>query len=198
MKILKNNSMKKILYLALLAGFFTNASHAQDSLNGLYFGASLGYGQTALPQPKQANVFERNGFTWHVLTGYQLFSQLGAEVGYTRMHNVTAKISSLAVKDVVEPWMIHLALKASLPIIDNFTLFGKAGGAYVYGKENLQAPGLTKVSSEAKTSPYLALGSDYQLNNNVIMEIGVSTTFKRGIVPRLTLGSIGINYMIYT
>jgi hypothetical protein len=44
--------------------------------------------------------------------------------------------------------------------------------------------------------PYVAAGFEVDLNQTVSVICGASNTFKKAMVPRMSVGTIGINYHI--
>ena len=163
-----------------------------------YFGAGVGYGQTALPRPAQISFFQRNGPTWSGWFGFLFNRYLGGEVGYVRMDNVQAAgiISGLAVKDTVEPSMTYVTAQGRLPITNTIKAIGKVGGAYVYGKEKLVILGMRTVRSQSKTRPYYAIGAEIDIDEKLSVNATFSSSTKKDLIPRLSVFQIGVQYAI--
>jgi len=172
------------------------SAHAKD--RGVYVGGGIGYGQTALARPPQISRFERDGYTWSTLAGYQFNHVFSVETGYFRMDNVHAAgtIGGVIVIDKVEPSFTYLALKGRYPVFKSINIFAKFGGAYSYGREKLQIAGQNTVRSKGKVVPYLSAGVEYDVSRRVTLSCGVSNTFKTGQIPRLTAVSVGLQYLL--
>jgi hypothetical protein len=181
--------------LALLCVCMTPiTSHAApETPTPFYLGASAGYGQTALSKPPTASTFERNGTAWSIFSGYQGKRLLSPEIGFVRMHNVKATAGATA-SDTVEPWFGYIAAKASTLNHSPLRFFAKLGAANAYGKETLVIDGQAKQNHQHKIVAYGALGINYTINPRLSLDISASSTTKKGTVPRMSVGSIGIIY----
>lgn len=177
------------LLLCILGTISTSAYGDQPSV---YVGAGIGYGQTTLQRPATATSFERNGMAWSIFTGYKGNKILSPEIGYVRMKNVVASAGS--ARDTVEPWFGYAAIKATTSNHTPYHVFGKLGAAYAYGKETLVVNGQTKRNHQHKTVAYGALGVDYSISPTLSLDMSASSTTKRGTVPRMSAGIVGLAY----
>lgn len=180
----------------ILLLFSSRICTATEFNKGFYIGGSTGYGDTALNRPQQVTSFSRDGFAWSVLAGYKIDKIISTEMGYFRMHNVTAAISSMNVLDTIEPSFTYIALKGEFKIISCLQGYGKIGGAYSYGKDTLREASLTIRRSEGRVVPYISSGIEYILKKKFILFVDVSNTSRVEQVPRIITVSIGFLFNI--
>ncbi len=105
---------------------------------------------------------------WKILGGYQLNRNLGIEVGYTDLGEVSA--SGPGGTASVEAKALELVGVGSLPLGERFSVYGKAG---VYRGE-----------TDATASTALLTGSFSETNNDLTFGVGARYDLTRNIALR--------------
>ncbi len=103
------------------------AGSAVAATPGAYVGGQLGWGDTHVDFDPSATSSDTTGVAGRVNAGYQFNNFLGAELGYTQF--TTADAHGLFFHESEQTKAVDLVAKATLPLADGFSLFGKLGVA---------------------------------------------------------------------
>ncbi len=179
-----------IVAAASLAGLCISGANAADA-NSFYFGGTVGAGKinpgTALqitatnPSTKIESDINVAG---RVFAGYQVNETFGFESGFTKFHNASTKnIANTGFNSsndvTVKTYAVDLVGKATLPLQNGFSVYGKAGAAYLNQKGNTNTyTTLASVTTSTSTNqtasaiyPTVGAGVSYELNKNVSTDL---------------------------
>lgn len=194
--------MKKIL-LALAAGAATlGAAQAQAQMSQMLQRPYLGIGianfdrETHMP-----GAVNPTGDGWKssgkIFGGFEFDETFGAEVGYTdfRRNTVNYTISNVPgrVSSEGEAW--YLAGKATAPLTEQFSIYGKLGVTRTKWDQTGAGSGANLFRHESKTEGYGAIGAEWRVSQRV----GVSLEYERygsskGFGPKPNVWSLNANY----
>lgn len=187
------------------------------SESGAYVGAQIGYGSTKLDSATGIDGIDvihlrsdkNSGVTGRLYAGYKFNRYLALELGIGKFSNATwnvlvnnARAADLTVKN---NFVADLLAKGMIPVNEMFAFYGKAGLAYVKTGSQLNVGG-TKFSDGTNfTRPKLALGVEYAVNENVIVDAEISRIFKQGTIndalnngskymPNMDAAMVGVRY----
>lgn len=156
---------------AFADGFYVlgEATHSSNSLDQNYFDDSLSAnGATGLSSTDSGS-----GNQWRVQGGYRFNPYLALEAGYIDFGKTTYKANYTggSAQGSLKAGGADMAVLASLPINDEFSVFGKAGLVYANVKSSLSAgapAGLASGDTSANVfRPLFGLGANYKLTQNV-------------------------------
>ncbi len=133
-----------------------SAGNFKNGKSGFSFGAGLGY------------AFSK---TWGVEVGYQWLPKTDLDATGSYSTALNAASLSAADKVNVKSWMMHMALKASLPVSDSVSAFSKFGVACTHNDVKLTG---TSASSSAYThsrdtsymNTFFGVGLAYHIDSN--------------------------------
>lgn len=152
-------------------GFYVlgEVTHSSDSLDKNYFNNVLGAnGATGLSSSDSGS-----GNQWRLQGGYRFNPYLALEAGYIDFGKATYKAdyNGGGARGSLKAGGVNMNILASLPVNDQFSVFGKAGMVYANVKSSLSAGAPASLASGNTSSnvvrPLLGLGADYKLNKNV-------------------------------
>lgn len=157
--------MKKILLAALLAGSSV-AAFAQTA----YVGVDLVNSRSSLNIPGVVDQ-SSSKTSGKLVIGYNFNPTWAIEGGYVDLgnptYNFTVATVPVSVKTDANSWF--LAGKATAPINDQFSFYGKLGFARNHLKASASAavPGGFASASDNKTALYAGIGAQYNFNKNI-------------------------------
>ena len=203
------------------------AAPATDtSSNAIYVFGAGGYGIALGSNKYDGSLTKRNSFAINAGVGYQLNKYFAVEGGYLRLPSVQTG-SSQAVGFIPDPRApltipatqkttnkysfngVDVAVKGIYPISKRFDVFGKAGAAWVWAKDQQTVVTdnastgvrLAHSSSTVKFSklvPLFGLGTDIHLTQNIDMTIQELSTIGLGKgvkrVPTTFMTLVGLGY----
>ncbi len=177
--------MKKILAVALLSTFVAAPSFAADT--GAYISADLGSAtlKNAAPFPDPGVI--------SFGAGYRFSPNIAAELGYTFFGD--SKITSGSNWLTMKLSSLHPAVVGTLPVNDQFSVFGKFGLAI--NSEKYTSNLTLSTSSYSQNSTYFAFGGQYNLNQQLGMRVQYESFGDFDNVPppySATAVSVGIVY----
>lgn len=184
--------MKKIIALSLLAA--TSAAFAQGS--GFYVGGSVGQSNTkfktddfSLSSPFVDESKDRSDTAWKLFAGYNYNQYLGVEVGYAdlgapkyKYTGVNGVVGSGEIKAEETSWFA--AAKGTLPINDQFNVFGKLG----FTRNHLKASGDITITAPVSVS---ISGSESKTKASVLYGVGAQYNVTKQIGIRLEYENFG-------
>ncbi len=196
------------------------ATSASAAPSGSYFGLQLGAGKInpgkglqtgAVNAFNSLNVNSSTKFAGRVFGGYQFTPTFAGELGYTQFGNTSKTTTTAALSATnhvnIRTYAVDLVGKATLPLQNGLSLYGKAGAAYL----NQQGKSYSTATSAGVTStgnastkasavyPTVGAGISYDLNSNVTTDISWSHIQKVG--NSRSLGNtdflgLGVSYAI--
>jgi opacity protein-like surface antigen len=187
--------------VTLLSGLTLNAYAVAP---GFYIGGALG---PATNDAKQQTVLTASGIPqttiakpysmqWasHFYLGNKINEYVAGEFGFTFFSSIgysskypPAGGLSSRVRD------IDLVAKLSMPV-RTFEVYAKAGPAFTYLSTSggLNTQGKTKYLH--KVTGMIAVGADYGLNQNWVIDLAYTTLFTGGLVGRASYLGLGLSY----
>lgn len=136
---------------------------------GFYLGLEAGWGLTnwkdtgnAWTYDNTISVDKDNGFTGRVFLGYDFTRYTAIEAGYSYFFNKADVTAVNFTITSIKTSAIDLMGKIKAPIVDNFDLFAKLGGAYLMSRSN---GNLNTVCLA------FGAGADYYITPNVIANL---------------------------
>lgn len=171
--------LKNLASLALMA------IAATASADGFYGVGEVTHSRDSLDQSQFDNALTANGATgltnsekdssnqWRLQGGYRFNKNLAVEAGYIDLGKVDYKARYLggSAKGSLKAGGMDIVGLASLPLNDNFSVFGKAGVVVANVKSSLTASvpaGLASGNDSAIViRPLIGVGASYKLTQNV-------------------------------
>ncbi len=159
--------MKKLIF-ALLAGV-TAISAAQAQVSSPYVGVGVASSDHDL---KIGAAGSTTSDSWKgsgkIFGGFDVNSTFGVEAGYTdiRKANHSYTIGGVTGTATSEGHRSYLASKATMPVSDAFSVYGKLGVGY--SKVKLSSAGLG-IGDDSKTEVYAGLGGQYKLSEKAAL-----------------------------
>jgi OOP family OmpA-OmpF porin len=166
--------------LTSLTALFIATSAFADIDVGPYLGGGLGWGTIGSKTYNGINNENTNGgVSGRVFAGLTFTPNLGLEAGFTKFTDVnySANNNIISEKLKIQSYAVDMVGKVTLPLENNFSLFGKVGGAYL--NENASAT-ITNISTGASASgnathdailPTFGAGLGYNINKNVTADV---------------------------
>lgn len=193
------------------------AVNASAALPGAYVGGTLGWGdvhQGGFPAPAFDTKSDDTGIAGRLFGGYQFDDTWGAELGWSRFSNATAKgklvrgfgpfYSVTNLSGTIKTDAFDLVGKATLPIQDGFSVYGKAGIAYLYQRADVSISGGALVPSgvlkgsdnEHRIFPTFTVGTSYDITPNVVADLSWNRIQKVGSsdLSSTDLVGVGLSY----
>lgn len=205
---------KKQVVMAVLAGLASVAAVADTS--GPYVGIQAGYGnvhQAPVPNENFADTvsytqhFSDKGLAGRIFAGYQFNPNVALETGFTRFHdshdNITATYAGipLSEKATLKTQAWDVVGKGILPLQNGFSLYGKAGVAYLMADAKARTT-LGSVNASASKSanhiyPTASVGVSYDITKNVVADVSYTRIQKTGGSKKLSstdFAAVGLAY----
>lgn len=159
--------MKKFLAVLIASAAAMSAAQAQTTAPRAYVGAGVASADHDFKLSGATNV-DTEGYkaSGKLFGGYEFNQTWGVEAGYTdfRKSDLNYAIGSMNLRGETDGHAVYLAAKATLPVNEQFSLYGKLGAARTKSELTLVNAAQT---SRSKTEAYGALGAQYKLNENV-------------------------------
>jgi opacity protein-like surface antigen len=160
--------MKKLIF-ALIA---TVAAVGAAQAEGAYVGLGVANSDHSFKIGGGTNV-NAEGYkpSVKVFGGVDLTPMFGIEAGYTDLRKAdhTYTIGTINGRTTTEGQRAYLAGKATMPLNDAFSVYGKLGAGYSKVELSNTIPGLSR--SDSKTEVYGALGGQYNLSKQVALTL---------------------------
>lgn len=159
--------MKKLIVALIASAAAMSAAQAQTTAPRAYVGAGVASADHEFKMSGATNV-DTEGYkaSGKIFGGYEFNQNWGVEAGYTdfRKSDVSYSIGGVNNRGETEGHAFYLAAKATLPVNEQFSVYGKLGAART--KSELELINASQMS-RSKTEAYGALGAEYKLNQNV-------------------------------
>ena len=174
-----------ILTAAMAAGA-PGVRAADESVGGWYAGIGAGHSDAKRTGSwaEQADLgLQTRGTTstttvgggdtaWKLYIGDQIHENIAIEAGYTRLGKfggssvVTAPAAGLGT-GTWDAYAANVSVVGLVPLVQQFTAFGKLGIAYSRLSVNVVAPGVVFAPSSSRFEPVIGLGFRYDFNKRV-------------------------------
>ncbi|MYM66216.1 outer membrane beta-barrel protein [Pseudoduganella sp. FT55W] len=152
--------MKKTIFAAMIAAL---AAPLAAQAEGAYIGANVGRAEQKVDVESYS--FKESTTAYKLYGGYTYNRNFGFEVGFADLREAEKRGNGARIAS--EPKTVYIAATGTLPLNDQFALFGKVGVASSHVKVSASAPGISASGSDNQTSPYIGVGASFALNKNV-------------------------------
>jgi OOP family OmpA-OmpF porin len=160
--------MKKLIFALIAGATAMAAAQAQTTAPHAYLGAGVASADHNYSLPGATNV-SSDGYkaSGKVFGGYDFNQTWGVEAGYTdfRKSHADYTLNGNAGRAESKGHSFYVAGKATAPINDQFSIYGKVGAAN--NKRTLTATDPVLNRDVSKTELYGAVGAEYKLNQQV-------------------------------
>lgn len=179
------------------------AINANAAIPGAYVNGILGWGdvhQDGASGPGiNSSSTKDTGIAGRIAAGYQFDDTWAAELGYSKFSNATDKgnVLGLPYSATLKTSAVDLVGKASLPLQNGFSVYGKAGIAYLMESVNGSVANVNLGhDSEHKVFPTFTVGTAYDFTPNVVGDISWNRIQKVGSsdLNSTDLVGVGISY----
>ena len=163
-------------------------SEIRDS--GVTLDFALGYGHAVASNitgttgtKSTSNNIKKYGFAWNVNLGYKFMPYLALELGYFGYDEVkynfsgTTNVSASSINNTV------LALKGIAPLGHGFSLYAKAGPAYVRQEQGAASGTGVAAKTSNKVSVFGGVGANFNFSQGFYMGVGANYTMKQDPIP---------------
>lgn len=152
--------MKPTILFAMIAAL---AAPLAAQAQGAYIGGNVGRSEQKLDI--EGFSFKDSNTAYKLYGGYNFTQNFGIEGGVADLRE--AEISENGGRIASKPVSTYFAATGTLPLNEQFALFGKAGVAVTHVKFTASAPGYYANASDNQTSPYVGVGASFALNKNI-------------------------------
>ena len=160
--------MKKLIFALIASVAAVGAAHAE----GAYVGLGVASSDHSFKLGGATNV-DVEGYkpSAKIFGGVDLTPMFGIEAGYTDLRKAdhTYRIGAVNGSTTTEGKRAYLAGKATMPLNDAFSVYGKLGAGYSKVELSNAIPGVAR--SDSKTELYGALGGQYNLSKQVALTL---------------------------
>lgn len=162
--------MNKLIVALLVSTVAMSAAHAQQTAPRAYLGIGIAGADHDFRQSGATNI-DTEGYkaSAKLFGGYYFNQTWGVEAGYTdfRKSDVNYSIGGANLRGETEGHSAYLAAKATMPVNEQFSVYGKLGAAR--NKSELNMVNAAQSISRSKTEAYGALGAQYQLSQDIAL-----------------------------
>lgn len=140
---------------------------------------------------------KKDGLDYGLNAGWMFTHNFGAEIGYQQFADATYTGAANSKGTVKDNYNIHLAGVASLPLENNFSIFGKFGIARVHTDQIGIISDATgnNIGSQSKLTAYIAAGGGYNLTPQILISAEIDGTPAANPVPEMYAANAGISYI---
>jgi len=205
MKLIRLAPLALIAFAATASaqGFYVlgEVTATKSSLNKNHFdGALLANGATGISSKRKGT----NG-KWRLQAGYRFNPYVAVEAGYIDFGKATydANYAGGTAHGTLKAGGFDAVALLSLPVNDQFSIFGKAGVVAAKAKSRLSAgapaSGASSSVSNSVVRPLLGIGTNYKLTDNVDLRLdydhvsGLGKSRKTGKMD-VNMVSLGVSY----
>jgi OOP family OmpA-OmpF porin len=157
--------MKKIAAIAWLSTAISLPAFAADQ--GFYVGVDAGSANVTAPTSFSGQVGKTTDTSLGILVGYHLDKNWGIEAQYLTAGEIDTVSGANFANVKSDVYSLDLVLTA--PVADQFSLYGKAGGAY--DKADLSSAS-ANYSARTRNMLTFGLGGQYDVSANVGIRLG--------------------------
>lgn len=162
--------MKKLIFAMIAGATAMGAAHAQQS--SPYVGLAVASSDNAYKIGGGTNV---DGDGWKpsvkVFGGVDFTPTWGVEAGYTDLRKADFSYNTGNVRGTGEAdgKRAYLAAKATMPLNEQVSFYGKLGAGYQKTEFNASTVGVSR--NESDTGVYAGVGAQYKLNQQVALTL---------------------------
>ncbi|MBJ7312295.1 outer membrane beta-barrel protein [Rugamonas sp. CCM 8940] len=154
--------MKQQFIAALIGAAIAFPVAAQAE--GYFVGGNVGRSEQKLSIDGLGSIKD-TGTGFKLNGGYQFNANYGVEVAYVNLGKAEVNAQGTYAKS--EPQTVFVAATGTLPLNNEFSLFGKVGVAQNHVKLSVRESGFSGSDSENRTTAVFGIGAAYHLNKNV-------------------------------
>lgn len=154
--------MKQQFIAALIGAAIAFPVAAQAE--GYFVGANVGRSEQKLSIDGMGSIKD-TGTGFKLNGGYQFNANYGVEVAYVNLGKAEVGAQGFFAKS--EPQTVFVAATGTLPLNNEFSLFGKVGVAQNHVKVTSGSSRFSESESENRTTAVFGIGAAYNLNKNV-------------------------------
>jgi len=160
--------MKKLIFALIAGATAMSAAHAQSP----YVGLGVASSDHTYKIGGATNV---DGDGWKpslkVFGGVDINPMWGVEAGYTdlRKASVNYNIGNVAGSGTADGKRAYVAAKATMPLNEQVSFYGKLGAGYQKTEFSASTPGLGR--SDSDTGVYAGVGAQYKLSQQVALTL---------------------------
>jgi opacity protein-like surface antigen len=163
--------MKKLLFALIAGAAAMGAAQAQQAgTPKAYVGVGIASADHSFDLPGTTNS-STDGFkaSGKLFGGYEFDQTWGVEAGYTdfRKSHSNYTLNGVPGRADSDGHSFYIAGKATAPINEQWSVFGKLGAAQ--NKQSLSATDVSLNRSDSKTEVYGALGAQFNINKQVAL-----------------------------
>ena len=152
--------MKHRIIIAAIAALAAPLAAQADNA---YFGANVGRAEQNLSVDSASTKENTTGFKLY--GGYDFTRNVGIEGGYVAFRKVEESAYGYGVSS--KPESIYVAATGTLPLGEQFALFGKAGVAFNHTKIGAWGPGISDSTTNNQTTPMIGVGASFALDKKI-------------------------------
>lgn len=158
--------MKKLIFALLAGATAMGAAQAQGGYVGLGV-AAVDQDFSAGPASSSAG-YKAAG---KIFGGYEFDPMWGVEAGYTDLRSARGNynVGALNYQTDVDGKRTYVAAKGTLPVNEQFSVYGKLGAGYSKAELSTAAPGGNR--SDSDTELYGAIGGQLNLSKQVALTL---------------------------
>lgn len=153
--------MKHIIASTLIAAAFATPLAAQAE--NTYIGGSVGRAEQKLDVAGYS--IKENTTGYKLVAGAEIAKNFGLEVGYADLREAT--IAGNGARLSSKPQVLYVAGTATLPVNEQFSVFGKAGIATAHTEISASVRGFGTNGTDNQTTGVIGVGAAYHLTKNV-------------------------------
>jgi opacity protein-like surface antigen len=161
--------MKKLIF-ALIAGVSATAMSGAIAQSKPYVGVAVASSDHEF-KIGGATSTDAEGFKPNakIFGGVDFTPTFGMEAGYTDLRNAdhSFNIGATRYSGTTDGRRAYLAGKATMPVNDRFSVYGKLGAGYTKTSLTTAAPGLS--GSDSKTEVYAGVGGQYNISDRTAL-----------------------------
>lgn len=160
--------MKKLIFALLAGATAMGAAHAEGAYVGVGVSSSDHDFNVGGASSVSSDGWKASG---KIFGGYEFNPMWGVEAGYTDLRSASANYTINGVNNSIKSdgSRTYLAAKATAPVNDQFSVYGKLGVGYSKVDVNSSTAGLN--FSDNKTEAYGAIGGQYNINKQVALTL---------------------------
>lgn len=183
--------MKRTILLAVLAAL---AGTAAAQSQGAYVGGNVGRAEQKITVAGFSEKDHDTGFKLY--GGYNFNQYVGLEGGYADLRKL--ELAGGNDRLSVHPTAAYFAVTGTLPLDQQFSLFGKVGAAYNRVKSHESGIGYNDSYTDNRTDVYVSVGAAYAINQNFSAVVEYENFGKpaKGDIGNLkaSMVSVGVRY----
>lgn len=153
--------MKNTILFAMIAAAVAAPLAAQAE--GAYIGGNVGRSEQKIDVARQS--LKESTTAFKIYGGYNYTQNFGVEAGYADLRE--ASISGGGATATSKPRALYVAATGTLPVNEQFSVFGKLGVSANRTKIGARYTGFNESVTDNQTSPFIGVGAAYVLNKNV-------------------------------